>query len=106
MHCAAEADFEEDSLGGGEGGAPQSNMVLRKRIKRIRAGMKKYNTQLDEVKRSVPGREFQRDAVLRIRIRIHRIHIFLGLPDSDPLVSCMDPDPAPDSNPSIIQQKP
>jgi hypothetical protein len=30
-------------------------MVLRKRIKRIRAGMKKYNTQLDEVKRSVPG---------------------------------------------------
>ncbi len=54
VHCAAEADFEEDSLVGGEGGAPQSNMVLRKRIKRIRAGMKKYNTQLDEVKRSVP----------------------------------------------------
>ena len=37
--------------GGEEGEAPQSNMVLRKRIKRIRAGMKKYNTQLDEVKR-------------------------------------------------------
>jgi hypothetical protein len=34
-------------------------MVLRKRIKRIRAGMKKYNTQLDEVKRSVPGREYR-----------------------------------------------
>jgi len=33
--------------------APQSNMVLRKRIRRIRAGMKKYNTQLDEVKREL-----------------------------------------------------
>jgi hypothetical protein len=33
------------------------------------------------------------------RIRIHRIHIFLGLPDPDPLVRGMDPDP------SIIKQK-
>jgi hypothetical protein len=35
------------------------------------------------------------------RIRIHRIHMFLGLPDPDPLVRCMDPDP----DPSIIMQK-
>jgi len=43
---------EVEGVDVGEGGeAPQSNMVLRKRIKRIRAGMKKYNTQLDEVKR-------------------------------------------------------
>jgi hypothetical protein len=30
-----------------------------------------------------------------------------GLPDPDPLVRCMDPDPAldPDSDPSIIMQK-
>jgi hypothetical protein len=33
------------------------------------------------------------------RIRIHRIHMFLGLPDPDPLVRGMDPDP------SIIMQK-
>ncbi len=35
------------------------------------------------------------------RIRIHRIHMFLGLkdPDPDPLVRGMDPDP------SIIKQK-
>ncbi len=35
-------------------------------------------------------------AVLRIRIRIHRIHVFLGLldPDPDPLVRGMDPDPS------------
>jgi hypothetical protein len=39
--------------------------------------------------------------VLRIRIRIHRIHMFLGLPDPDPLVRGMDPDP----DPSIIMQK-
>jgi hypothetical protein len=32
-------------------------------------------------------------------IRIHRIHIFLGLPELDPLVRGMDPDP------SIIKQK-
>jgi hypothetical protein len=40
-------------------------------------------------------------AVLRIRIRIHRIHMFLGLldPYPDPLVIGMDPDP------SIIMQK-
>jgi hypothetical protein len=48
-----------------------------------------------------------KEAVLRIRI--HRIHMFLGLldPDPDPLVRGMDPDPAldPDPDPSIIMQK-
>jgi hypothetical protein len=41
--------------------------------------------------------------VLRIRIRIHRIHVFLGLldPDPDSLVRGLDPDP----DPSIIKQK-
>jgi hypothetical protein len=33
------------------------------------------------------------------RIRIHRIHMFLGLPDPDPFVRGMDPDP------SVIMQK-
>jgi hypothetical protein len=37
--------------------------------------------------------------------RIHRIHMFLGLPDPDPLVRGMDPDPAPDPDPFIIMQK-
>ena len=41
----------------------------------------------------------------RIRVRIHRIHVFLGLPDPDPLVRGMDPDPVPDPDPSIIKQK-
>jgi hypothetical protein len=36
-----------------------------------------------------------------LRIRIHRIHMFLGLRDPDPLVRGMDPDP----DPSIIMQK-
>jgi hypothetical protein len=36
-----------------------------------------------------------------LRIRIHRIHMFLGLPDPDPLVRGMDPHP----DPSIIMQK-
>jgi hypothetical protein len=42
-------------------------------------------------------------AVLRIRIRIHQIHMFLGLLDTypDPLVRGMDPDP----DPFIIKQK-
>jgi hypothetical protein len=46
-------------------------------------------------------------AVLRIRIHtlIHRIHMFLGLLDPDPLVRGMDPDPDPDPDPSIIKQK-
>ncbi len=40
---------------------------------------------------------------IRIRIRIYRIRMFLGLPypNSDPLVRGMDPDP----DPSIIKQK-
>jgi hypothetical protein len=43
-----------------------------------------------------------------LRIRIHQIHTFLGLqdPDPGPLVrGTMDPDPAPDLDPSIIKQK-
>ncbi len=39
--------------------------------------------------------------VFQIRIQIHRIHMFLGLPDPDPLVRGMDLDP----DPSIIMQK-
>ncbi len=38
-------------------------------------------------------------AVFRIRIRIHRIHVFFGLPDPDPLVRGMNPrDPDPHQN--------
>ncbi len=52
------------------------------------------------------------ESVLRIRIRIwiriHRIHMFLGLLDQDPLVRGMNPDPDPaldpDPDPSIIKQ--
>ncbi len=46
-----------------------------------------------------------------LRIRIHRIHMFLGLldPDLDPLFRGMDPDPEPaldpDQDPSNIKQK-
>jgi hypothetical protein len=43
-------------------------------------------------------------------IRIHQIHMFLGLLDSDPIVRGIDPDPLvrgmdPDEDPSIIKQK-
>ncbi len=43
---------------------------------------------------------------IRIRIRIHRIHIFLGLPDTGPSVRGMDPEPDPalDPDPSNIMQ--
>jgi hypothetical protein len=42
-------------------------------------------------------------AVMRMRMRIHWIHMFLGLldPDPDPLIRYMDPDP----DPYIIKQK-
>ena len=52
---------------------------------------------------------FQPVLWIQIRIRIHRIHMFLGLPDPDPLGRCMDPDPDPvldpDPDSSIIMQK-
>ena len=46
-------------------------------------------------------------AMLWIRILIHRIHMFLGLPDPDPLARGMDPDPDPalDPDPSISSCK-
>jgi|688.fasta_scaffold196355_1 hypothetical protein len=42
-----------------------------------------------------------------LRIRVYKIHMFLGLPDpdSDPLVRDTDPDLDPDPDPSIIKQK-
>jgi hypothetical protein len=48
-----------------------------------------------------------RDVILHsvLRIRIHRIYMFLGLPDPDPLVRGMDPDPDLDPDPSIIMKK-
>ena len=42
---------------------------------------------------------------IRIRIRIHRIHKFLGLMDLDPLVRGIDPAPDPAPDPSIFKQK-
>ncbi len=44
-------------------------------------------------------------AVFRIRLRIHRIHMFLGLLDPDPDPSVRGMDPAPDPDPSVIMQK-
>jgi hypothetical protein len=52
-----------------------------------------------QMKRVLGQQEHALKAVLRIRI--HRIHMFLGLPDPDPLVRGMDLDP----DPSIIMQK-
>jgi hypothetical protein len=43
--------------------------------------------------------------VLVAVFRIHRIHMFLGLPDPDPLVRGMEPDPDPAPDLSIIKQK-
>ena len=54
--------------------------------------------------RSTCGSYLKFTPVLRIRIRIHRIHMFLGLldPDPDPLVRGMNP--APDPDPSILSK--
>ncbi len=46
------------------------------------------------------SRVHEQDSVFQIRI-----HVFFGLPDPDPLVRDIDPDPALDPEPSIIMQK-
>jgi hypothetical protein len=43
--------------------------------------------------------------MLRIRILIRRIRMFLSLPDTDPDPLVTSIDPAPAQNPSIIKQK-
>jgi hypothetical protein len=45
-------------------------------------------------------KKYNKKSVLRIRIWIHRIHMFLGLPDPDPSDRGVDP-----VNPSINKQK-
>ncbi len=42
---------------------------------------------------------------IRIRIRVHRIYMFLGLLDPDPSVRGMDPEPNLDLDPSITKPK-
>ncbi len=42
------------------------------------------------------------ETVLRIRIR--RIHMFLGFLDPDPLVRGVEPEPAPDTDPSVTKK--
>jgi hypothetical protein len=53
--------------------------------------------------RNRKGRDSLFSAVFRTRI--HRIHVFFGILDPDPLGRGMDPDPALDTDPSIIMQK-
>ncbi len=73
-----------------------------------------FSEQTNRIKRDTPGKTSLFPtvpkliftvllSVLRIRILIHRIHMFLGFPDPDPLIRGMDPDP--DLDPSIIMQK-
>jgi hypothetical protein len=50
------------------------------------------------------------DSVFKVRsgkksVFLIRIHVFFGLPDPDPLVRGMAPDPALDPDPSIIMIK-
>jgi hypothetical protein len=44
-------------------------------------------------------------SVAEIRIRIYRIHMFLGLPVPDPLVRSMDPDLDPSTTMQKYQEK-
>merc|ERR1719361_2075394 len=50
---AATADVMDMDAASSSQQPPQSNMVLRKRIRRIRQGMKRYNDQLVEVKKEL-----------------------------------------------------
>jgi hypothetical protein len=51
----------------------------------------------------LPQIERERSPLFLAVFRIHRLHMFLGLSDPDPLVRGMDPDPDPVL--SIIKQK-
>jgi hypothetical protein len=81
----------------------------KKTVRRVFSSTEEDDTEEDEdsgqVKEEDSEEEEEDDedfqAVLQIRIRIHRIHMFLGPLDPDPLVRGMDPEP----DPSIIMQK-
>jgi hypothetical protein len=80
---------------------------LFKRIRKLPSSIKKSGENLGfYCSVFFPTFIFPQHCLSVFRIRIHRIHVFLGLPDPDPLVIGMDPDPAldPDPDPSIIKQ--
>lgn len=59
----------------------QTTMVLRKRIRRIRQGMKKYNTQLVEVKRELKSCKAKMDTQNKqVCSRLQMGSISLSLP--------------------------
>jgi hypothetical protein len=64
-------------------------------------GVEAQNGVWGGVYRSVVADFHHFDAVFRI----HRIHMFLGLQDPDPLVRGMNPDPAPDYHHAKIFRK-
>jgi hypothetical protein len=103
--------FEKLSVGGAEGGGGEGAEGESKRQKRGGKGMvkaKKKEADIDKriILSMAPRGKKKAVTVVQavLRIRIHRIHMFLGLPDPDPLVRGMDPDPALDPDPSIIVQ--
>jgi hypothetical protein len=69
------------------------NSLLRMRIRGLGYRIFLIRDCKIRIRDKHPGSATLLKTVFRIRIRIHRIHMFLGHPD--PLVRGMDPDPDP-----------
>jgi hypothetical protein len=77
-----------------------------------KTGVKQFDTNYRKQTLRFIFRQLAKDRVrrgpvllIRIRLRIHRIHMFLGLLDPDPDTQVRGMDPEPDPGPSIIKQK-
>jgi hypothetical protein len=94
-----------------QGNMPSMNASVGNKMGGLLGDAPDRGDRSDRGDRGVPGADQLSDKMIGKKDRIEsvlriQIHMFFGLPDPDPLVRGMDPDPDPalDPDPSIIMQ--
>ncbi len=92
-------------MSGREGGKKKPLKAPKKDAKDMDEDDKAFAAKKREEEKKLKVSAFLYWLLPVFQICIHWIHMFLGLPDPDPLVRGMDQAPDPDPEPSITQAK-